>query len=120
MLTSPLVRRRRRARSSGAPWRGALGQGLLAVLGLAAGLATMAGALLFSDVTRGLPAVEGYEERFGSPGSPRLPGSRRSIRCHCASESSYRFTIAGAPGRKTWNPMNHIFRTMGILNVDWT
>ncbi len=76
MLTSPLVRRRRRARSSGAPWRGALAQGLLAVLGLAAGLASIAGALLFSDVTRGLPTVEGYEERFGSPGSPRLPANR--------------------------------------------
>ncbi|MBM3121444.1 MAG: hypothetical protein FJZ97_04580 [Chloroflexi bacterium] len=76
MQTSPLVRRRRRARSSGAPWRGVLAQGLLAVLGLAVGLATIGGALLFSDVTRGLPTVEGYAERFGSPGSPRLPATR--------------------------------------------
>ncbi len=76
MLTSPLVRRRRRARSTGAPWRGALAQGLLAVVGLAVGLASIAGALLFSDVTRGLPTVQGYEERFGSPGSPRLPATR--------------------------------------------
>jgi len=76
MLTTPLVRRRRRARTSGAPWRGALARGLLAVLGLAVGLASIAGALLFSDVTRGLPTVQGYEQRFGAWGSPRLPATR--------------------------------------------
>jgi membrane carboxypeptidase/penicillin-binding protein len=76
MLTSPLVRRRRRARRRGVPGRGALAQGLLAVLGLAGGLTSIGGALLFSDVTRGLPAAQSYPERFGSAASPRLEATR--------------------------------------------
>jgi hypothetical protein len=29
-------------------------------------------------------------------------------------------TMPATPDRSTWTPMNHTFRTQGILNVDWT
>src|SRR5262249_36660767 len=54
------------------------------------------------------------------PRSPGLPGSRCAIRCHCASESSYRPIIIRAPARQRWRPMNHTFRRAGIPNVDWS
>jgi membrane peptidoglycan carboxypeptidase len=48
----------------------------MAVLGLGAGLVSVAGGLLFEEVTAGLPSVEGYESRFGSPLAPELPPTR--------------------------------------------
>jgi membrane peptidoglycan carboxypeptidase len=48
----------------------------MAVLGLGAGLASVAGALLFDEVTAGLPSVEGYEIRFGSALAPESPPTR--------------------------------------------
>ncbi len=48
----------------------------MAVLGLLAGLAAVAGALLFGEVTAGLPSVEGYDARFGSALAPELPATR--------------------------------------------
>ena len=76
MLTTPFVLRRRRARAGGPQWPRALALGILAVLGLLVGLASVAGALLFGEVTAGLPSAEGYESRFGTALAPGLPPSR--------------------------------------------
>ncbi len=76
MLTTPLVRRRRRARSGGPAWPRALVLALLGALGLTIGLGTVTGALLFGEVTSGLPSVQGYELRFGSAPALELPPAR--------------------------------------------
>jgi membrane peptidoglycan carboxypeptidase len=49
---------------------------LLGGLGLATGLASVAGALLFGEVTAGLPSVQGYEARFGSAAAPEMTPAR--------------------------------------------
>lgn len=76
MLTTPLVLRRRRARTGGPAWPRAFVLALLGALGLAMGLASVAGALLFGEVTAGLPSVQGYETRFGSAAAPEMPPAR--------------------------------------------
>ena len=76
MLKTPLVLRRRRARASEPPWARALVLTVMTVLGLVAGLGAVAGALLFGEVTAGLPSVEDYESRFGSVSAPELPATR--------------------------------------------
>jgi membrane peptidoglycan carboxypeptidase len=76
MLKTPLVLRRRRERAGGPQWARALALTVMAVLGLVLGLAAVAGALLSSEVTAGLPAVDGYESRFGSPVAPQFPATR--------------------------------------------
>src|SRR6185312_8478811 len=54
------------------------------------------------------------------PRSPALPGKRWAIRCHCASESSYRPTMTTTPDRRIWSPMSHTFRISGTPNVEWS
>jgi len=76
MLNTPLVLRRRRARAGEPQWARVIVLTVMAVLGLAAGLAAVAGALLFGEVTAGLPSVEGYESRFGSTLAPELPATQ--------------------------------------------
>ena len=76
MLKSPLVLRRRRARSGEPQWARVLALTLMIMLGLAAGLAAVTGALFFSEVTAGLPSVEGYESRFGSALAPELQATK--------------------------------------------
>src|SRR3990170_2056334 len=76
MLITPLVLRRRRARASAPAWPRAWVLGLLGALGLTIGLGTVTGALLFGEVTAGLPAIEGYELRFGSAPTLELPPAR--------------------------------------------
>src|SRR6476620_4936850 len=51
------------------------------------------------------------------PGSPGLPGSRPSIRRHCASDNSYRLTMSHAPNHLIRNTRNHRPNAMGILRV---
>jgi membrane peptidoglycan carboxypeptidase len=76
MLTTPFVLRRRRARAGVPPWPRALVLALLGALGLVMGLASVVGALLFGEVTAGLPSAQGYETRFGSAAAPGLPPAR--------------------------------------------
>ncbi len=76
MLTTPLVLRRRRARSGGPAWPRALILALLGALGLTIGLGTVTGALLFGEVTSGLPSIQGFELRFGSAPDLELPPAR--------------------------------------------
>jgi membrane peptidoglycan carboxypeptidase len=49
---------------------------LLGALGLTIGLGTVTGALLFGEVTAGLPSVQGYALRFGSAPALELPPAR--------------------------------------------
>jgi len=76
MHISPLVLRRRRARTSGPSWPRTLAVGLLGALGIVLGLVSVAGAFLFAEVTDGLPTVEGYPAQFGSSAAPQFRASR--------------------------------------------
>jgi membrane peptidoglycan carboxypeptidase len=76
MLKTPLVLRRRRLRAGKPQWARALALTVMTVLGLSAGLATVTGALLFGEVTAGLPSVEDFTSRFGSALAPELPATR--------------------------------------------
>lgn len=70
------VLRQRRARGRGSPLRGGLAVGLLTVLGVSIGLVSIAGGLLFAEVTGGLPTVADYGARFGRPSAPSLEPTR--------------------------------------------
>lgn len=76
MTSSPLILRRRRARASGPSWPRTLAVGLLGALGILLGLVSVAGALVFTEVTDGLPTVEGYATQFGPPAAPQFRASR--------------------------------------------
>lgn len=76
MPSSPLILRRRRARASGPSWPRRLAVGLLGVLGILLGLVSVAGAFVFTEVTDGLPTVEGYATQFGPPAAPQFRASR--------------------------------------------